>query len=654
MSEDIIQINVKNIFDDKYIIPIYQRKYAWTDKEIEQLIEDIITNGNNKYYLGTLTVDKRKDGKYEVIDGQQRLTTLYLIMLYLNKINKTETSKIEIQNVLEFEARQTYSDAISTIKENSEYIVEDDNAQEIYDGYKCIENYFKKNKSIIVNNSKKTITEILSDSLKKTILVRVQVPRGTDLNHYFEIMNTRGEQLELHHIAKAKFLDILGKNKDEKIALKNKKIASIVWDACSQMNKHIQMNFVKGVRDKLFFQNVDFTALGFEEQWERLTDIYTEIEEKEVSELCEIEEVFQLKDILEESNQVKNSNNKKNDNDETYPFESIITFPYFLLYVNAVINKNSSYDDIKLLDILKDNYSDEEKAKQFICSMLCCRILFDKYIIKRKNNNSNDENMSLKYVVCKNNTYQMCNTYGTTDKDYEEDEIDKSKYTRKRLIVLQSILQITYTSQQNKQWITELLKHLLKKDGENWKNRDIDKVTNILEKYCIDRIKKFYDCENVELTEASFNDKKGFDIAHIVFTYLDYILWREGYDYENNNIIVKKQDNWKVQYRNSIEHFFPQNPEKNEDRDKWINDLDCFGNLALITKSGNSRLSNLMPDDKAAIYKKNDLIKQNPKLKIMANMTNSDDKWDPKKAKQHQEDMFKILKDELENKIVNE
>ena len=50
MSEDIELININSIFKDEYIIPIYQRKYAWENKEIEQLLEDIINAKGNYYF----------------------------------------------------------------------------------------------------------------------------------------------------------------------------------------------------------------------------------------------------------------------------------------------------------------------------------------------------------------------------------------------------------------------------------------------------------------------------------------------------------------------------------------------------------------------------------------------------------------------------
>ncbi|MDE7315183.1 MAG: HNH endonuclease family protein, partial [Mucispirillum sp.] len=127
----------------------------------------------------------------------------------------------------------------------------------------------------------------------------------------------------------------------------------------------------------------------------------------------------------------------------------------------------------------------------------------------------------------------------------------------------------------------------------------------------------------------------------IVFTYLDYLLYRD------NNYIKENMKDLIVQFRTSIEHFFPQNPENN---DGWSDDdLHCFGNLALITTSGNSKFSNYYPDGKINNYK--EIIQQSPKLKLMASYTENGGKWTPEKAEEHQKEMFEILAKEINGKI---
>ena len=90
MSNDYIQperLFVNEIFlQDFYIVPIYQRSYAWEKEQIEQLINDIYdAKEKDVYFIGSLIVDYQAKHTYSVIDGQQRLTTLYLLMSYLQK-----------------------------------------------------------------------------------------------------------------------------------------------------------------------------------------------------------------------------------------------------------------------------------------------------------------------------------------------------------------------------------------------------------------------------------------------------------------------------------------------------------------------------------------------------------------------------------------
>lgn len=91
MAEHIQSFTVKDLLKDsnRYIIPIYQRNYAWGEAEITQLIQDIADyqkkDESKPYYIGTLVVYKRDDGIFEIIDGQQRFTTLVLLALLLKQ-----------------------------------------------------------------------------------------------------------------------------------------------------------------------------------------------------------------------------------------------------------------------------------------------------------------------------------------------------------------------------------------------------------------------------------------------------------------------------------------------------------------------------------------------------------------------------------------
>jgi uncharacterized protein with ParB-like and HNH nuclease domain len=70
----------------EFIIPEYQRGYRWRSEQVSLLLKDIWENGDANYCLQPLVVKKIGENRYELIDGQQRLTTIFLITKYLKKL----------------------------------------------------------------------------------------------------------------------------------------------------------------------------------------------------------------------------------------------------------------------------------------------------------------------------------------------------------------------------------------------------------------------------------------------------------------------------------------------------------------------------------------------------------------------------------------
>lgn len=117
MVKELRILNDITIFDTNshYVIPRYQRAYAWEDKEIIQLIDDINDNESSKsYYIGSLIVSpiKGKFETYEVVDGQQRLTTLFLLLQYLVYVGALEG---ELGQTLSFDCRSNSNYTLSNI-----------------------------------------------------------------------------------------------------------------------------------------------------------------------------------------------------------------------------------------------------------------------------------------------------------------------------------------------------------------------------------------------------------------------------------------------------------------------------------------------------------------------------------------------------------
>jgi hypothetical protein len=96
---------VEAFTDCFYIVPDYQREYVWTDKEVLLLLDDIdeqVGSTSSEYFIGTVLVapiDGQRN-QYDVIDGQQRLTTFFLMLCALRNLFKGEQHEGAISNVL--------------------------------------------------------------------------------------------------------------------------------------------------------------------------------------------------------------------------------------------------------------------------------------------------------------------------------------------------------------------------------------------------------------------------------------------------------------------------------------------------------------------------------------------------------------------------
>jgi uncharacterized protein with ParB-like and HNH nuclease domain len=86
---------------NKFIIPEYQRPYAWTDEQIQTLFDDLVEYTENEnessYFLGTIVSYENDDNEQEIIDGQQRITSLFLLLraLYSKLNSMTETREVK-------------------------------------------------------------------------------------------------------------------------------------------------------------------------------------------------------------------------------------------------------------------------------------------------------------------------------------------------------------------------------------------------------------------------------------------------------------------------------------------------------------------------------------------------------------------------------
>lgn len=122
-----------------FYIPSYQRGYRWEQQQVETLLNDIMENGDKPYCLQPVVVRKMDDGRYELIDGQQRLTTIYILLKYLKNEYKP---KLKVNYTLSYETREESASFIDSMdanraNNNIDFFF-------MYEAYKTIDCWFKK------------------------------------------------------------------------------------------------------------------------------------------------------------------------------------------------------------------------------------------------------------------------------------------------------------------------------------------------------------------------------------------------------------------------------------------------------------------------------------------------------------------------------
>jgi hypothetical protein len=648
MIQELRILDDETLFDKEvhYVIPRYQRAYAWEDKEIVQLIDDI-NDSVGDYYIGSLVVAKVKgrEERYEVVDGQQRLTTLYLLLNYLVSHNGLEG---EVGKTLSFDCRPNSNYTLEHVQdllsdEKSLIGDEDRLEQSILNGIKAIDQKFMLGAIDV---------DAFVERLKMVILYLIEVPEHTDLNRYFEIMNTRGEQLEQHDILKAQLMGYLSNRKEQEFF-------SRVWSACSDMTGYVQMHLAKEEREKIF-------GSGWNDEPSEDWDDYEECLDMEQGG----DHKVLIKSIIKPSFEVDVSDGKLEDDKTKIRFESIIGFPYFLLHVLRVFlsvesismdeekELGSLLDDKRLLNDFNEVISHGrmggkrikdsrgEFARRFILFLLHSRFLFDQFIIKREYAGDDQEGVwSLKELCTSGAGYKKKAYYANTRLRYEN-EWEKTYAPRnKECLMIQSALRVSYTSPKVMHWITELLVWLFDDESE------LPELSGRAERIAAEAVAEgFFEKALEEMGAYDLQEYKSEDYAfgvrtpHIVFNYLDYLLWKSDKEAYKDFVF---------EFRNSVEHWYPQHPSDGT-IEPW-DGRDVFGNLCIISRSVNSKFSNLSPESKMKSYKKM-VQKGSLKLRIMGDIIEggSSEKWRQSACAKHEKEMIRLLCRALQEAVEEE
>ncbi|MFD2696430.1 DUF262 domain-containing protein [Mesonia sediminis] len=202
-----------------YIVPDYQREYVWSDKEVNKLLEDLNNEleigSNSEYFIGTILVSPTQDKKqFDVIDGQQRLTTFFLILCALKSLFKGEPQEGIINNLISTSYTNRDGDIEKSLKLNPKY----ENAEEVIKAILKSDNQPENIKSLLnaagvsqfgalenIINAYTTIYQYLKSNYQKTATLKkywgnlsnniVFIQISTDVSSalkIFETINERG------------------------------------------------------------------------------------------------------------------------------------------------------------------------------------------------------------------------------------------------------------------------------------------------------------------------------------------------------------------------------------------------------------------------------------------------------------------------------
>ena len=639
-NTDITELNIKQLLDgsDKYMIPIYQRNYAWEEKEIEQLIQDIIDyipsqklSIEKDYYLGTLIINKKAIGNeyvYETIDGQQRLTTLSI----LTSIIKNNYGLDWYNDInLTFESRSKSTDTLLAVYQNNiNNSRNKDLNDNIVNGNNLILKHLDK-KLLEADVDPQTFVDFLYSKVK---IVRVQVPEDTDLNHYFEIMNTRGEQLEKHEVLKATLLNQYNQIDDLDERHKRFSVFNTIWEATSDMNYYMQYRFITTTDKK----RKDTRTEIFGEDWNCLeVDNYLEIYEiLGTLKDSDTQEPLSIDKIIHSN---KTFNPELNEGDESERFTTIINFPNFLLHVLRVQEQSNDVilDDKKLLQtfdtVLKEKTDTIQFVDDFIFNLFKMRFLFDKYIIKRE-------------VAKEKEAWSL-----KTLKRYEKSKasyVNTFEEHNQNIIMAISMFNVSTPTLIYKHWLNAALFYLF--NHYNEQEIDSNNYLNYLQTFAkdlllhrhlsqkpVDYFDLIYTPDILQLKdyEVETSNPKliyGKIENNLVFNLLDYILWNNKHEFSI--------DPFEFTFRSSVEHYYPQNPIGGEPlKDK--NALHSFGNLCLISHSKNSKLNNHLPTAKKNYFEKSEGKLEMDSIKLNVMMKKYDPStWGIESIQDHNEKMI--------------
>ncbi|THF76547.1 DUF262 domain-containing protein [Cohnella fermenti] len=210
----------------RFFVPSYQRGYRWTEREVKKFLDDVhefVAEGDKKYCIQPLIVKRRDDGSYEVVDGQQRLTTIYIFM----KIAAQEIRSAIPPFDLEYETREDSAAFLKSLSDDED-LNKDKNIDyhHIASAYETINAWFSNQHDRSV-----AIQELNTKIRKSVFFIWYEIPPESDPIAVFTKVNLGKIPLTNAELIKAL---LLNKENFHTDSHKRQIEISLAWDRIEQ------------------------------------------------------------------------------------------------------------------------------------------------------------------------------------------------------------------------------------------------------------------------------------------------------------------------------------------------------------------------------------------------------------------------------------
>lgn len=666
VQTEILTLEKILVDDYQFSIPSYQRPYVWSDDDVLLLFNDIKEackryhesnkQTDNSYFIGTIlssVLQKNDDAIYELIDGQQRTTTLMLIAIAFSYVGvKSKLSELAVFKTsggkviprLQFAIRDQVQQLLGGLAGLKDYQIP---SQEKIDS-----NEYLKQIGIALNVLTQEVEKLNKDpdvtigQFAEYFYSNVQwvnniVPAQMDLNRLFATMNTGGIQLEQADILKAKLFKKIRSQKAQYDA---------IWVACEHMENYFERN----VRE--VFSYSDWNAIEPENlaifdahRFLHSAELY-----KETDLGYEQSAGLSIEELAKQLNRKSAPDSLKPDVFETYDLdvetvycEPIIKFPLFLIHAYRVYLAVNNKDDIdtrlhsdRLLKVFEPLISaDEQSIKDFIEVLWQVRYQFDRWVVKWvKRDDSTDSHLGL--------------TSQSRSQSKGKYYINRAPKELSAIVLLQSVR--NFTGERSAQyWITPFIAELIRK---NIGSKQEKKALKLLERIdnrmslaiCSQKEASFKQARSkipkiMEWAEQAdyFNESNGTSFEHYWFQKLEYLLWKRLNNSEStlSPAETAKFKKYRITSKNSVEHVHPQNEEYKSKLP--YETLNAFGNLVLLSPGENSSYSNQDVDKKQIDF---DRKAHFDSLKLLEIFKQKGSKpWNQQEIESHQKQMLDVL-----------